>query len=513
MTGVDPSAQAIPRGGLAGTAARGTGITTIQALVNKLATIVSMWVVALKLSPDEIGMASLTLALGIYLVVLPPLTLGDVLVAHQKRFDAVAPAARRIALTIGLATGALIALAAPMLARWYTEYPPGTLMALLWVIALRPVADALCPVALAGLRRDFRYGTIALADGSIQLVATVATVGMALAGASAFALVVPQVVATFAKALAYWMASRPRGGRASKPSLWIDRAITRAIWRETILAGVAQYAHNIVVVLPVVVLGYLSTEEQTGLYSFAYMLSAQANGLIASQLGTVLQPIFGRLAHDPARQAQAFLRVLRTIGAIAVPMTLMQAALARPLFELVLEPKWAMAIPVFAVLSVLEGFYFATAPTMSLLRAQRRFGTYFGWQVTHLLVAAVVFTLVAGDHGAMGVAVASLACWGVSLPAAVWLCGRPTGRGIGETLGVFASPWSLALPVGLATWWLAGRLAEQGAWGNVVALGAVGPVAFLGCLLASRWTQPAAWADLQPMMGGVLRRLRLVRRP
>ncbi len=513
MTGSMPSAQSEPRGGLAGTAARGTGITTVQALVNKLATIASMWVVALKLGPDEIGMASLTLALGIYLVILPPLTLGDVLVAHQRRFDIVAPAARRIALTIGLATAAMIAIAAPFLARWYTQYPTGTMMALLWVLALRPVADALCPVALAGLRRDFRYGTIAVADGSIQLLATIATVAMALAGASAFSLVVPQVVATFAKALAYWKASAPRADRMPALDPWIDRAITRSIWRETLLAGSAQYAHNIVVVLPVVVLGYLSNEDETGLYSFAFMLSAQANGLIASQLSTVLQPIFGRLGHDPVRQAQAFLRVLRTIGAVAVPMTLIQAALARPLFELVLEPKWALAIPVFAVLSVLEGFYFATAPTMSLLRAQRRFGAYFGWQVAHLAIAAAVFVMVSADHGALGVAIASLACWSASLPTAVWLCGRTTRRGVVESIGVFAAPWSAALPIGLVVWWIAGTLSAQGAWGSTLALVAVGPTAFLLCILLARWTQPAAWSDLQPMMGGVLRRLRLTQKP
>jgi PST family polysaccharide transporter len=505
------SSQAVPHGGLARTAARGTGLTTIQALVNKLATIASMWVVALKLGPDEIGMASLTLALGIYLVILPPLTLGDVLVAHQRRFDVIAPAARRIALSIGLATAAAIAIAAPFLAHWYSKYPSGTMMALLWVLALRPVADAMCPVALASLRRDFRYGTIALADGSIQLVATIATVVLALAGASAFSLVVPQVVATFAKAVAYWKASAPRVDRPQPIAPWIDRAITRSIWRETLLAGSAQYAHNIVVVLPVVILGYCSNEDQTGLYSFAFMLSAQANGLIASQLGTVLQPIFGKLGHDPLRQSEAFLRVLRTIGAVAVPMTLVQAALARPLFELVLQPKWAQAIPVFAVLSVLEGFYFATAPTMSLLRAQRRFGTYFGWQVAHLVIAAAAFFMVAGAHGALGVAVASLACWGISLPTAVWLCGRPTRRGVAESIGVFTAPWSAALPVGLVLWWASDALVGHGAWGSAAALLGLGPVAFVGCLLLARWTQPAAWADLQPMMGGVLRRLRLAR--
>jgi PST family polysaccharide transporter len=483
-------------------------VTTAQALINKLATIVSMWVVAQKLSPDEIGMASLTLALVIYLVILPPMTLGDVLIAHQRRYAIVSAAAGRIALVIGIATASMIAIVAPILARSYAQYPTSTLTVLLWILALRPLADALCPVALASLRRDFRYRTIALTDGAIQLVATIATVVMAISGASAYSLVVPQVVATFAKALAYWKASTPRVEHIPTLAPWMNRAITRLIWRETLLAGLAQYAHNIVVVLPIVVLGYLSTEHETGLFAFAFMLSAQANGLIASQLGTVLQPIFGRLGHDPDRQIRAFLRVLRTIGAVAVPVTLIQAALAQPLFVLLLEPKWAMAIPVFAVLSVLEGFYFATAPTMSLLRAQRRFLTYFAWQVSHLSIAAAVFALVAGSSGAMGVAVASLACWGVSLPTAVWLCGRLTRRTLIDSIGVFTGPWSTALPIGLAVWWASGMLADRGGFACAVALLVIGPAAVLLCILLARWTQPDAWSDLRPLISGALLRLR-----
>jgi len=230
------------------------------------------------LSPDEIGMALLALALWHYMVLLPPLTIGDVLVAHQRRFDLTAPAVQRIALMIGVGSALLMALSAPLIATFYSQYPPSRLMTLLWILALRPVADALCPVALASLRRDLRYGSIALADGSIQLVATTATVAMALAGASVFALVVPQVVATFAKALAYWKASRPMPHAVRVMPLWIHRRVSRVIWRDTVLAGFAQYAHNLVVLLPVVVLGRLSTENQTGLYAFAFMLSARPMG-------------------------------------------------------------------------------------------------------------------------------------------------------------------------------------------------------------------------------------------
>ena len=165
------------------------------------------------------------------------------------------------------------------------------------------------------------------------------------------------------------------------------------------------------------------------------------------------------------------------------------------------------------MLSVLEGFYFATAPTMSILRAQRRFGTYFGWQVAHLAIAAAGIAMIAGDRGALGVALVSLACWGISLPTAVWLCAHPSQRSVGEAIGVFAAPWSAALPIGLAVWLIANVLTGQGSWGSATALLVVGPAALFASLFLTRWTQPAAWSDLQPMIGGALRLVRSGRRP
>ncbi len=494
-------------GGLAKAAAHGSSLTTLQTVINKLATVVALWVVAWRLGPDEFGISSLAIALGMYLMVLPPMTVGDVLIAHQNRYELVRHAARRMALTVGGVTALVIALIAPLLARANPEYPPFTLTALLWVIALRPIGEALCPIALADLRRDLRYRAIALADGSIQIAATITTVVMALAGANAFALVVPQVVATFVKALCYARAAGRHGACPPLPQ-WMRARVARFMWRDYALAAIAQYAHNVVIMLPIVVLGYLSNEDETGFYSFAFMLSAQANTVIASQLGTVLQPIFGRLGADPARQLAGFTRVLRALGAIAIPLTLVQAALAVPLFHVAFAERWQPAIGSFAVLSVLEGFYFATAPTMSMLRAQRRFATYFAWQVSHLIMAATLFAFVATAGGAFGVSCASLGCWMVSLPIAVWLCGRTSGLTLGQSVATFARPWMLAAPAAAGVWWLSAWLDGMGTAGQVFALAVAGPLAVAVCWIGMRWTQPAVWADLAPIIESMLARLR-----
>jgi len=500
--------------GLAATAARGASFTSTQALLNKIATIGAMWVIALRLTPDEFGMAALTLAVGVFLVILPPLTIGDVLVTHRRRFALVAPAATSIALSIGGATTILIAIVAPLIAMFYSNYPAGILTGLVWVVALRPIGDGLCPLPLARLRLDFRYSSIAIIDGVVQLCATITTVVLAFLSFGALALVLPQVVAVFAKAILYRSAvrkqSNPQAELATRPvASWIRDRVRRRLWREFLLAAMAQYVHNIVVLLPVLVLGYFASEEQTGLYAFAFMLSAQANGLIASQLGMVLQPIFGRFSHDMTRQVGAFVRVVRTIGAVAVPVTLLQAALAAPLFYLVFESKWDAAIQVFAVLSILEGFYFATAPTMALLRAQGRFATYFLWQASQFIVSLIAFSFAASSYGAIGVAVCAACIWAVSLPIAVWICMGGSGSSIWLATRIFLAPLSTAAPIAIAVWVgleVAQPLTQTG---NIIALVVVGPIALVCALLATRISQPSAYSDLKPM---VLKVLGIVRR-
>lgn len=512
----DPIPTELPTGesaqpvGLAGTAARGTGWTSGQALINKVATMGAMWVVALRLSPDEFGMAALTLAVGAFLMILPPLTIGDVVVTHRRRFALVAPAANRMAMWIAVATTILIALAAPIVGWVYEQYPTGILVGLVWVLSLRPIADGLAAVPLAGLRIDFRYRAIAMVDGSIQLIATLTTVAMALLEMGALSLVLPQVATMFVKAICYRVQrSHPGQSGREMPVVGMKlkqvrahshrRTIRRRIFKEFAYAAGAQYVHNVLVLLPVLVLGYCSTEEQAGFYAFAFTLGAQANGLIAAQLGTVYQPIFVKLGESAQRQADGFLRVVRVIGAVAVPVCLLQGALAEPLFHLVFQPKWEGAIVTFVVLSALEGFYFATAPTMAMLRAQGRFGTYFLWQSTQFGLSLIAYSIGASYHGALGVALAALVLWGTSLPVAVWLCTQGVNGKLRAAIGVMLAPWMTAAPIACAAWGAWKLLSGMGTAGMVVSLLVVGPSALAISIWAIRFSQPAAWADLSPM--------------
>ncbi|MBL9140805.1 MAG: oligosaccharide flippase family protein, partial [Phycisphaerae bacterium] len=509
----DPSPNAAKpegAGGLSSAAASGTGWTTIQGLINKVATMVATYIVSMKLSPDEFGMATLVVAIGGFLIVLPPLVMGDVLITHQRRFRTMVRTAGSMVLWIGVLTTVVVAAVSPLMAHFYPNYAFGTLVGLLIVLSLRPSGDALAVVPLSRLRIDLRYRAIALIDGSVQMVATITTVVMAFLGAGALSLVLPQVAAIAAKAVCYRVAAAGHAQDGLAPRPHARRQIRGRMMREFSTAGSAQYIHTLIGWVPVLVLGKLATETETGFFSFAFLLANQATFVISYQLGTVLQPIFGRLKHEPARQAAGFLRVVRAIGALAVPVSFLQAALAQPLFLLVFEPKWAGAAPVFAVLCIGQAFYFAMAPAMALLKAQGRFRAFFVWQAVQLAASLALYPLSALAGDALGVAICDTIVWGVSVPIAVWLGTRIAGGRAREAVAVFLAPWSTAVPIAAAAfgaWYL---MQPLGTAGMVLSLFVVGPIALALSIWATRFSQPATYAELQPMMakiGGKLGRL------
>jgi O-antigen/teichoic acid export membrane protein len=490
----------VPEGaGLARAAAAGSGWTSGQAMVNKLATAVGIWIIARHLSQDEFGMASLTFAIAGFMVIFPPMVMGDVLITYQRYIDRISGDGLRLALaTSGATTLAMCALA-PFIAAFYSNYPAGTLTGLVMAISLRVTADASGIVPLSRLRGALLYRRIALVDGTAQLAATLATVGLALNGAGAMSLVLPQVLVAVAKATAYAWACTGSGRRIARHSPR-SRLYPR-IRADFFTASLAQYVHNAAMALPPLLLARLSTETETGIFGFAFMLATQVTVLIAYQLGLVLQPIFVKMRDDPARQAAAYLRVLRVIGTIAVPLSLLQAALAEPMFALLFPGKWEAALPVFAVMSVVQCFYFGVTPGISMLKAQARFGAYFVWQATHVSIALCAYSVAAVYGGAFAVAVTDAALWAVSVPFATWIATRGSGRSAIEAISVFATPWVTAAPVALLAWFAWMGLAPLGLVGQVVSLAVVGPIAFAVCMLLIRWTQPATYAELRSLAG------------
>ena len=451
-----------------------------QWFLNKVATAGATLVIAYFLTPDEYGLAATALAIAGFLCIMPPKIMGDVLIAHPRHFELLVPTVRRLAWSAGLFSASVTLISIPVVLQLYETYPPVWLAGLLVILAFVPLFNALLVVPVSNLRHSFEFRRIAIVDGVIQLAATLLSVGLAASGGRAASLVLPQILNQAARALCYMRMGTVRTVRR------FHRRITRLLMRSYLILAGAAYVHSTLVRMEIVILGYLAGGFQAGLFGFAYMLAVQGNRIILIPIEVILQPVLGRLQKDPARQREGFLRALRMLGAVCVPFSLLQIVLAEPFFRLLLPEKWQPAVLVFQVLSLMQAFYFAVAPSMSCLKAQRRFEVFFIWQGVQLILSLPVYWFAVRQGGAAGVAIASALMWSISAPIVVWLCIRLGGWGSpGRAVSIFLRPWLFGLPVFIPGYLLVQWLYGWGRTGDIVAVLVAGPMMFIVALFVT----------------------------
>jgi O-antigen/teichoic acid export membrane protein len=490
-----------PRPQYADTVVIGGFWTSLQAIVNKVVSAGVTLILAYFLSPEDYGLAGIATGCLAAIAILGPASMGDVLVAHQRSLRLLASAGDRIALGVGLTMAALAIASIPFIVWLYPDVPAGRLALIIAVLALRPICEAVYAVPLAGLRSELRYRTIAAIDGTSQLVASITTVAFAAMGAGAFSLVVPQSIVLGVRGAAYRRAWRPTFVSRS------SRRANRVLLRPFATAAIAQYVHNVLTVLEVLVLSLVADQHQTGIFAFAFMLASQANVMIAFQLGSVLQPIFGRIGNDRVRQAEALLRTIRCLGALLIPLSAIQAALAPTIFRTLFSARWADAESVFIALSVLQAFYFGAAPVMSFLKARSQFSTYLAWQVAQLATSAVLFAAVGRSEGAFGVAVCSAVVWALAVPTMTFLAVRGAGVVYGSVIRSFLLPWFTALPIGFGVWITMEQLPATHAALQLSTAAVLTTAALASAVLLTRWTHPRAWDDLRPIIARAFERV------
>ena len=472
----------------------GSILNSGQWVLNKACTAGATLLLAHWLAPEEFGIAGQATALVQFMTFAVPFALGDVVITHALRSAAVIAAATRLSRQLALLNVVVLLAAVPVCAAVFSDMPSGWLAALLCIYGVRPLMESLQVPALSRLRLQLRYRAIAWIDGISQFVGTICSIILAAVGFGAASLALPVALAGTSRVLWY--------RRLSPPDLEViehDQRITRGLVLDYLPVSAAQYLHRVASGLELLVLGFVSSAFEIGLFAFSALLAAQANTVIAHQLGVVLQPVFGRMAEDSDRQAQGLLRTLRVLGLVCVPISLAQAVFAEPAFRLLFADRYQPAVPVFGVLSLVQGLLFALGPTMACLRAQRQFKPFLMWQVSELALGSVVCWIAARSWGAVGAAAGHGAVWCLWMPVLVWLALRGrTRHAMLKAWSVFLIPIALFVPFFAVAMrgvsWINGWSRHGDAWSALLLLPASLLVALgMGVLVNGDMRRMAKW--------------------
>jgi PST family polysaccharide transporter len=404
--------------------------SAVNTWTNNLLSLAVVALLARLVTPDEFGVVALA---GVYVAfgqVFISDTVSEALVQRHLLDREHLDAAFWVMALAGLvATLAGIALA-PLAGAIFAER---AVVPILQVISLRLAFDALMTVPNALLLRRLDFRSFAARSLVANVAGGVVGVGLALAGAGAWALVAQQLVnaaATLAivGAAAGWL-----------PRLAFSRRHARDLVAYSSFTGLARLGYFLVNNVDRMLIGFFVSSAALGTYSLAKRVTEMMSASITGVVVAVAHPHFAREQTDIARLGGTLTAMMDKTVLVAFPAFFGLAAIGRDAVPLVFGRQWIAAVPVLQILSLLMALYAVSTLHGALVRAVGRAGWWSGFvNLTSALYVAGF--ILAGPYGIVAVAGSSLAMFVLMTPLHFWMVGRLLGLKMRRYLALFVAP-------------------------------------------------------------------------
>ena len=489
MTGEAPGEGAPMRKRVLGGLAWTGGSQVVMQVVRLLAAVT----LARLLAPDDYGLAALALVFASLVLVFSDLALGAAIIQRKTLSEDDRATAFWISIGAGLLFTVLgVALSGPIA----SLFGQPEVAALCAALSLSFMITSLATIHEALLLRDMKFAPLEQRMMFATVVGAVVGIVVGVKTRDAWAIVAQQLAQAAASTLLLWALSRWRPSfRFSWRSLRELGSFSLYLVGHRLLYYFHRNADNILIGR------YLGTAA-LGVYVLAYNIMLVPFTRIAGPVQKVIGPAFARMQDEPHRIADAWVRVVRLVGALSVPSLLGLIVVAPDFVSVVLGDKWSEAVPVIQVLAVVGILQSLQSISTDILQARGRADTVFRFSI--LFTAAHTLAFVIGlQWGVVGVAagyaissllvepiytVLTARCLGVS----AWIVVRGL-RGVFEASALMVVP-VLAARIGLV---------ELGvpAAGRLILCALLGVAVFAA---ASAWRAPEVWAELRRILGDAL---------
>lgn len=396
--------------GIGQRAVRGAAVTMTSNGVRFVLETSRIIVLARLLQPADYGLVAMVTALTGVMEMFKDLGLNTATVTRQKMSDAQLSTLFWINAGFGGLLTLLTCAVAPLIAWFYGDH---RLLAITLGVSPSFLFAGLSVQHQALLRRQMRFGVLAIARIIDVTAGLVVGVLLAWQGAGYWALVAMPVTSAIASSIALWSWSGWRPGPAAR----------RVGAREMVRFGSQVTGTNLVTYfsrrLDQFLLGWWSGPTALGLYDRSMSLVDAPLNRAMGPIATVVLPTLSQLAHEPVRYREAYRRMVEMLCLVAMPGAAFMIGCSDWLIPFVLGKRWTEAAPIFAVLSVIGFLRPIEGSNWWLFTTQDRAGEGLRWSMISGLISAA--SVVVGlPWGAIGVATAVTTASVLRLPLLVW---------------------------------------------------------------------------------------------
>lgn len=266
-------------------------------------------------------------------------------------------------LVLGLVSyGALFA-AAPAIAEFYEDQ---RLVNLIRVASLSVIIMSFQVVQVASLSRKLNFKAQLKASLPASVISGVIAVGLAYIDWGVWALVSQTVLNALVQTILLW---KMEGWRPTRQFSWPSFKRMYNFGYKLYLSGVLDTVFQN---LYVIVIAKVFSASVAGLYFFANKIKELIVQQLVRSIQAVTYPALASVQNDDARLKQGYKKIVILMTMMMFPGILFTAAVAGPIFDILLPPKWATAVPYFQLLCIASVLLPLHSVNLNILKVKGR---------------------------------------------------------------------------------------------------------------------------------------------
>lgn len=245
------------------------------------------------------------------------------------------------------------------------------------------ILSALSAVQLAILNKDMRFKRITQFNIPSTLLGVGVGVGLGYLGYGVWSIVWMYLVTQGFKSVLLWSFS------SWKPSFLLSKTKLKYHYNfgyKLMLSGLLDQIFNN---LYNVVIGKFYSAQTLGYFERAKTFNSYPSLVLSSVIGKVTYPMLSKIQDEPQRISKAYRSILQVTFFVIAPAMLGAAAVAKPLFLLILGEDWLPAVPFFQILSLSFMLYPIHAFNINVLKVYGRSDLFLKLEIYKKLVVTL----------------------------------------------------------------------------------------------------------------------------
>ena len=444
--------------------------------IDRLIGLVSVAILARVLLPDDFGIVGYAMLVIGFLELFAGISTDVELIRHQHADHAYYSAAWTMNVLRGFAIGFLMLLLAEPATSFFRE---PRLAPVMLALAAIPIIGGFENVGIVDFRKHLQFDREFRFHLTSRILATVATIALALALRSYWALAVGSILrSTLVVGLSYWFHPfRPRFALAKVPE----------VFSFSLLIVVPRLSSSVNENSLTLVFGREFASSALAFFNVGREIADLSATEIRAPIRRALYPGLAQISERRQRIGEVLVESTGVFALLTLPIPLGLALVAEDFIPLFLGSRWGPTIGVLQPLCLAAAFGAVTTNSPLALMATNRSGLTAVASVVRLTVLAL-FIVMALPHGFIGIAHAVAASSGIMLVADYTLTTRLLRIDARRFMAAIWRPITASVAMCAAVWLLRASFPPADnpaahAWSLLRSV-PVGVVVYVGCLFA-----------------------------